>query len=309
MKKEKKIIPFGSHEYSFLRAFLFLLIALFGGQMIGAIPALVIKGIPAFKEGGYFFSISESCFLMLVFFFNFLIIVGLLKKMLKTNVRQIISCGKPWKSKYVAGCVIIYLLMLVPNFVMIFTSDVITYNPVELKLRLVSVAVALLFIPFQTTVEELLFRCVIGRYFFRNRFPAPLWKVFLVCLLSGVLFFLPHLANPEIGAYGYGMALIQYFFSGFSLMAIDLLVGSYEPSVVIHALNNLCSALLFSGEVSALNFHALFIDHSESMTKDNISLVVMYCAMLLWAFLYRKKAGLGSAVESASEENTVLSGE
>lgn len=105
------------------------------------------------------------------------------------------------------------------------------------------------------------------------------------------------------------MALIQYFFSGFSLMAIDLLVGSYEPSVVIHALNNICCSLLFSGEVSALNFHALFIDHSKTMTKDNIALVMMYGAMILWALLYRKKYAPVSADESASEENAALSGE
>ncbi|MDO5444918.1 MAG: CPBP family glutamic-type intramembrane protease [Eubacteriales bacterium] len=308
MEKEKKIIPFGSHEYSLLRGVLFLLVAFLGGQILGAVPALLIRLIPSFRAGGYFHSIYESTYLLLVFFFNFLILVWLLKKMLKTNVKQIISNGQPWKKKYVAGCVIIYLLLLVPSIIRIFTSDIITYQPAELKLRLVSVVICLLLIPFQTTVEELLFRCVIGRYFFRNRFPAPLWKVFLVSVLSGLIFFAPHLANPEVGAYGYGMAVVQYFFTGFSLMAIDLLVGSYEASVVIHALNNLISALLFTGEVSSLSFPALFVDHSTDVTKDNILLVAVYCLMILWAFVYRKKAGFAAAAEeNAPEESETLS--
>jgi membrane protease YdiL (CAAX protease family) len=111
---------------------------------------------------------------------------------------------------------------------------------------------AVCLIPLQSTAEELLFRGYLVQWaslLSRNR-------VFLT-VVSGVLFTLPHLANPEVGLDVPAM-VAQYFALGAFFAWISLRDGTLELAIGVHAANNLFAVLLVNYPNSALPSPSLF---------------------------------------------------
>ena len=127
---------------------------------------------------------------------------------------------------------------------------------------------ALVLIPLQTSAEEFFFRGYLlqasGRLT-KNRL--------VLSLLNGVLFTLPHLANPEVEQNDFLIAFLNWFLVGAGWTLITLRSGSLDYALGIHAINNLLLTVLFGYTGGGLPPIALFVNEGAQITMyDNFNL-------------------------------------
>ncbi|MFM8403776.1 MAG: lysostaphin resistance A-like protein, partial [Candidatus Limnocylindrus sp.] len=108
------------------------------------------------------------------------------------------------------------------------------------------VAVALLLIPIQTTAEELLFRGWFLQWSDNGRRRQTTLAVF-----NGVIFALPHLANPEFAGEDL-IRIVGYVAVGAAWAWVTLRDRTLELAIGAHAANNLSAALLVGYVGSAI---------------------------------------------------------
>ena len=142
--------------------------------------------------------------------------------------------------------------------------------------------IAIVLIPFQTSLEEYIFRGYLMQGFgnwFRNRW-APL-------ILTSVIFGCLHLANPEIGKLGYGL-LFYYIGTGFFLGIMTLMDEGVELALGWHAANNLVGALTVTADWTVFQTNSVLKDISEPNLNSEmlISLLIFYPMIL---FIFSKK--------------------
>jgi len=127
----------------------------------------------------------------------------------------------------------------------------------KVKEFLILSVIAILFVPIQTTVEEVVFRGYLMQGFghwLNSRFMA----LFLTSIVFGSL----HLANPEITALGYEFIFL-YITVGFVLGIITLMDDGLELAIGFHAANNLFAALLVTADWTVFQTESILIDISE----------------------------------------------
>ena len=143
-------------------------------------------------------------------------------------------------------------------------------------------AVALVLTPVQTTTEELVFRgYVMQGLGLVVRRPA------VVAVLSGVIFTVPHLLNPEVRQHGVVLMVASYFAIGLLLAAVTLRDGRLELAIGVHAANNLLLVLVANYEGSVLKTDSIFtareLDPLYTLITLAVGSVVFY-----WLFFGRK---------------------
>jgi hypothetical protein len=155
---------------------------------------------------------------------------------------------------------------------LMFTLNPSTFGPF--------LVMAVCLVPLQSTAEELLFRGYLVQWaslLSRNR-------VFLTAV-SGMLFTLPHLANPEVGLDVPAM-VAQYFALGAFFAWISLRDGTLELAIGAHAANNLFAVLLVNYPNSALPSPSVFTTASFEPLPSLIWLLVgialFYVAVFVW---------------------------
>lgn len=148
---------------------------------------------------------------------------------------------------------------------------VLTFQPLTL---LAFALFALIFVPIQTSAEELFFRGYLLQWM-----GLRLKNKWLLSLLNGLLFFLPHAANPEMAS-GSVLIGLGYFAMGFFLTLITLQDHGMELALGMHAGNNLFASLFANYTVTALPSPALFtvqiLDPVYSLVSLVIGMVVFY---------------------------------
>ena len=107
--------------------------------------------------------------------------------------------------------------------------------------------IAFTLLPIQTTAEELFFRGWIQRWLDNGK-----KKQWSISILSGAIFSLPHLANPEVAGNELLFPIISYGSTGFMLAWVTFRDKSLELAIGAHFANNLLAALLVSSQDSAL---------------------------------------------------------
>tara|TARA_A100001015_G_scaffold313664_1_gene421405 strand:+ start:1249 stop:2151 length:903 start_codon:yes stop_codon:yes gene_type:complete len=135
-------------------------------------------------------------------------------------------------------------------------SDNYVFN-FKVKEFLILAVIAILFIPIQTSVEEIVFRGYLMQGFghwLNSRFMA----LFLTSTVFGSL----HLANPEITALGYEFVIL-YITVGFVLGIMTLMDDGLELALGFHAANNLIAALLVTADWTVFQTESILIDISE----------------------------------------------
>ncbi|NDE12700.1 MAG: CPBP family intramembrane metalloprotease, partial [Actinobacteria bacterium] len=116
----------------------------------------------------------------------------------------------------------------------------------DLEKFLPYLVIALLLIPMQTTAEEVFYRGWI-----QQRLEKGARSIWLVSTIGGLLFALPHLANPEVSG-NIALPIIGYGSTGFMLTWVTMRDKSMGLAVGAHAANNLSAGLLVSSIDSAL---------------------------------------------------------
>ncbi|HMB25365.1 MAG: lysostaphin resistance A-like protein [Chloroflexota bacterium] len=126
---------------------------------------------------------------------------------------------------------------------------VLTFQPVTL---LIYTFVALIFVPIQTSAEEIFFRGYLLQWM-----GLRLKNKWILAFINGMLFFLPHMVNPEMAIDSILVGL-GYFAMGFFFAFITLQDNGMELALGMHAANNLFAALFANYTISALPSPALF---------------------------------------------------
>lgn len=107
-------------------------------------------------------------------------------------------------------------------------------------------AIALIFIPIQTTAEEVFYRGWI-----QQRLENGRRSIWVVSGASAIIFALPHLGNPEVGG-EFFFAAIGYGATGFMFAWVSMRDRSIGVAVGAHAANNLLAGLVITSADSAL---------------------------------------------------------
>jgi membrane protease YdiL (CAAX protease family) len=111
---------------------------------------------------------------------------------------------------------------------------------------------ALVFIPIQTSAEELFFRgYVLQQVGLHSK------NIWVLSAISGLLFGLPHLLNPEASV-NYPLLGLYYFAFGFSLAFITLRDGRLELALGAHAANDLFTVIFANYTITVLPSPSIF---------------------------------------------------
>lgn len=280
----------------FWRYLILILASFIGGQFLGAVP-LLLAIMPKLLTGAVDynaismssidfkqFGISKNIglVLMLIPFVTSLIIFYVLVKPIHSrSITEIINGRNAirWKRVFV-GFGIWFLIMATllivdyflhsSNFKIQFSAS--NFFPLFL--------ISLLLIPLQTSYEEILFRGYltqgIGRWF-KNR-----W---LAILIPALIFGLLHVANPEVSAHGFWLAMPQYILFGVMFGLISVLDDGIELSMGAHAANNFFLSVFLTNASSALQTDALIL---QSNIDAGYDLLLFFIIAILFLVVLAK---------------------
>ena len=278
----------GKNE-SWMYVIMFFIIFL--GSMIGQIPITIKaffasgKDLQRFAESGqnsfadlgidsnlYLFLLLLSFVIPLLFFIPFV------RKIHKKKIRWIVTSRQKidW-SRFFFGILIwgsITFLFLGSDILLSPEKYVWNFKPIPF---LTLCFIAIVFIPLQTSLEELLFR---GYYmqglalWLKNKW-APL-------IIMSIVFGLLHGMNPEIEKLGY-IAFVFYIGTGLFFGVVSLMDEGIELTMGMHAINNILAALFITTDWTVFQTEALYIDISEPSfgTEMFIPIFILYPVVFL----------------------------
>jgi len=156
----------------------------------------------------------------------------------------------------------------------------------ELHPFLTMFIIASLLIPFQSAIEEWIFRG-----YLMQGFATMTRSRLLSLLLTSIIFGSLHILNPEIDKLGYGL-LVYYIGSGLFFGILALMDEGIELAIGIHVANNLITAILVTADWTAFQTASLYKDVSTPnlIVELSLSLLLLYpLSILILARKYRWK--------------------
>lgn len=274
-----------------------IVLVFFGWQVLGIIP-LVMAAAAKSANFGEFMELAENSFmtagldnnfllglLIFTFFMGLVFLFIGVKYVHKRTITSLITSRNKvdWKRFFYGFFVWGFIAVLFSGLAILVSPEdyVWNFNAVPF---FILVAISFLFLPFQTSFEELLFR----GYFMqglgvlaKNRW-APL-------LITSVVFGLLHGANPEVAKLGQ-ITMVFYIGTGLFYGIITLMDEGTEIAMGLHAVNNITAAFFITTDWTVFQTDALYIDTSEpSVTWEMfLPVFVLYPLML---FIFSKKYG------------------
>jgi membrane protease YdiL (CAAX protease family) len=266
------------------RFVLAVVLILFLWQVLGALPSVFLliwvlaDGNPqtAISPAGQFVGVEPIFSFTVTMLASVLFLIGIFlairfihQRPFRTLITpaRFIAWGRFFQG-FAAWFVLSGLMSLVEAFLhpgrYVWTFDLARYIPFAF--------LALVLIPIQTSAEELFFRGYI-----LQGFGLRLRNIWILSAISGFLFMVPHLLNPEARV-NYGLMGFYYFFIGAVMAYVTLKDGRLELALGLHAANNLFSALLANYTVTVMPTLSLFtvntLDAVYSVSAAVIGLIV-----------------------------------
>ena len=283
----------GRNEWWRYLATLFLVFL--GWQFIGVIPLFVFSymkadnvqvWIEAAESAFGGLGINSNLYLLLIIFSFIGGLVFLLLGVRTVHHRSIKSLVSSRKTVDWNRIVLGFTFWLLVSVLMI-TMDYFSHpedfmNNFKLVPFVILLVVSLVFIPFQTSFEELLFRGYLMQgigLLFRNAW-APL-------ILTSVGFGLLHAFNPEVEKLG-SLILLYYIGTGFLFGIITLMDQGTELALGMHAANNIVAATIVTVDWAVFQTDALLVDQSEPSLGVEMLLPLLIVYPLAIIFLSRK---------------------
>ena len=180
---------------------------------------------------------------------------------------------------------LVFIILLITTGIQIYFSEDIIWN-LEWANFIPLVITSIVMIPFQTTIEELLFRG-----YLMQGLKTKLGSNIFAVLLSGCCFGLMHIGNPEIEVIGYHV-LSYYIIIGIFLGCLAVFDNGLELSIGFHAANNIFAALIVSNDWQVFQTDALFLDYSTpEFSLKMLLLSIAFLLVLVFVFkrIYRRK--------------------
>ena len=278
--------------------YIFSIITIFmGWQVIGIIPLFIAamsksdsmeELINSSQDAFTTLGIDSNLYLFVMiisFLFGLIALFIAVKYIHKREIRTLITSRSEidWNRVFYGFFLwfVIALTMLTLDYFLNSENYIFNFQPVPF---LILVLVSFLFMPFQTSFEELLFR----GYFMQGI--GVLFKNSAVPLIvTSVVFGLLHSFNPEYDKLG-PMVMIYYIGTGLLFGITTLMDEGTELSLGMHAANNIVAAVFVTMNWTVFQTEALFIDTSEPTVGFELFLpvFVIYPFVL---FIFSKRYG------------------
>jgi len=166
-------------------------------------------------------------------------------------------------------------------FIQYLSSDSLTFQ-FDLQKFIPLFFIAIFLLPIQTSCEELLFRSYI-----LQGIKMRTKKNSIAVLISGIMFGVIHIGNPEIAKIGYHI-IVYYMLVGVFLALISLFDNGIELALGYHAANNVFAALMITNNWQAFQTDAVFMDISDpGMGLDTI-FGILFILPLVFFIFYKK---------------------
>ena len=274
-----------------------ILLVFFGWQVLGAIP-LLVTAVMHSADMSEFSKAAQDSFMSLginsnlfLFLMIFMFAVGLIfliigiKYIHKRTLRSLVTSRSKidWKRFWFAFITWGIIAGVIISVGILISPENYTFN-FKAKPFFILVLVSFLFLPLQTSFEELLFRG-----YFMQGIGVLAKNRWLPLILTSVCFGLLHGANPEIDKLG-NVAFVFYIGTGFFYGITTLMDEGTELALGLHAINNIVAAFFVTTNWTVFQTDALFVDTSEPSVGFEMffPVLVLYPLMLL---VFSKKYG------------------
>lgn len=242
-----------------------ILVILIAWQLIGAIPSIFlilwifVDGDPLTQvtSDGQFLGIDINVSFTAMLLASVAFLGGLFLAMRYVHQRGLLSLVTPAKNidghRVLQGFICWFVLCVVIGVIETLLHPGRYIYSLDVQKFLPFVFLAVILIPIQTTTEELFFRG-----YLLQGFGLSVKNPFLLSFLSGLIFMLPHLLNPETKL-NYLLMGFSYFMIGAVLAFITLRDGRLELALGMHAANNLYTAIFANAIVTVMPTPSLFL--------------------------------------------------
>lgn len=215
-----------------------------------------------------------------------------LRFIMRTNIKHIIT-----DKKRIDWIVMIYSAMAYLAVAILFTLANFLLHPERFQFYsgdmndlLHMIPLVLIITPIQTTSEEFLMRAIPSRLFKKGKLVSSTKSMIFVSLFTALLFTLPHLSNREMLHASQKSAVILYYaLFGFGGTFISLKTKGFEPSLGIHAANNLYIALICNYTNSSLPSRSLLVSTAPVGTFWDVLQLVLGLGFVV-VVLYKANA-------------------
>lgn len=242
------------------------------------------------SEIGIIQLIGKNRFLTLVMIPFILVFVSLYFVITKIHIRkfqQLITGRLSIDYKRIAlSFTIIFLLQTILLGIQVYFNPSIVWQ-FDLMKFLPLFLIAVLLIPIQTTCEELLFRGYI-----MQGLKLRTKNNLVAILVSGIMFGIVHIGNPEIEVIGYHI-IIYYIAVGIFLGLISYYDNGMELAIGYHAANNLFAALMITTNWQVFQTDALFIDNTPPQVGWE-TVVGIFVILPFLFFFFKRRYNWGS---------------
>ena len=262
------------------------------GAIIGQIPwtvAIFLKeGMSVVgKDESYMMQVLDKNLNLFLLLLSFAVALGVLFLVVRflhqQKIKDLTTTRKKvdWKRFFFAFALIGLFSIITTGIDFFLSPEDYVFN-FQLVPFLILCAIAIIFIPLQTSFEEYLFRGYLMQglgVFAKNRW-VPL---FVTSIIFGGL----HFFNPEVTKLG-NIIMIHYIGTGFLLGIITLMDDGMELALGFHAGNNLIGALLVTADWTAFQTNSILIDVSDPTAGLDILLPTLVFYGLI-VFIFAKK--------------------
>ena len=272
-----------------------LVLLIFGWQFIGVIPLLIVAGYYAEDMGSFIDSAKDSfttlgidsnlylILIILTFIGGLLALFLGVKYIHKRKITTLVTSREKvdWNRFFFAFVIwaVIAVLMIAIGYFLAPEDFTWNFKPIPF---LILVLIAFLLLPFQTNMEELLFRGYLMQGF-------GVWfkKSFVAIILTSVIFGLLHGLNPEVEKLGW-ITMIYYIGTGLLLGIFTVMDEGTELALGFHAANNISAAVLVTANWTVFQTDALLIDNSDpSVDWEMFVPVFVLYPLVLIIFSYK----------------------
>ncbi|HBK82947.1 MAG TPA: CPBP family intramembrane metalloprotease domain-containing protein [Flavobacterium sp.] len=164
-----------------------------------------------------------------------------------------------------------------------FSKDSTIVLQFELVPFLILFFIAIIFIPIQTSLEELVFRGYLMQGFYN--LSQTKW---IPLIMTSIIFGGLHWFNPEVSEMG-SLVMIYYIGTGLFLGVITLMDEGTELALGFHAANNLVASLLVTTSYGVLQTHAIFKELSKPSIGFEIFMPLVFYIILVFIFAEKYK--------------------
>lgn len=285
MDKEKQNKP---NEFSPLMAFITVLLTLVCWMNIGPLLSLTLTMIPALGDDRWI-GLTEFLFRHIPYIMMFLSLALGSRYLLKTRISELVA-GNARRPDYIVSLYTFILYILILEIFSLLSFRTIHIDPSPVKEKLLYIIPVLLLTPMQAAAEELFFRALPARLIYHNSLPKSIKEAIPLSIVSGLLFLIPHLGNPEVLKNRSGIiAIIYYFLWGAAAMALAIYTDGFEMPIAMHAANNIYCALIVNYRESAMPTKAIFIDEAPSSSAILLfKAIVIYAVCFAFAYMLRR---------------------